>query len=131
MYYAIDEHIHFRFHIEYISTKIIEFIDLKMKRFIDLVLSFLGLLILLPLLLPLMFCIFLSDGHSPFYIANRVGIKGKSFKMIKIRSMIIDADKSGVESTSTSDKRITKLGHFIRKYKVDELSQLINVFQAK
>ena len=75
-----------------------------------------------------MFCIFLSDGHSPFYIANRVGIKGKSFKMIKIRSMIIDADKSGVESTSTSDKRITKLGHFIRKYKVDELSQLINVF---
>ena len=75
-----------------------------------------------------MFLVFVYDFHSPFYIASRVGRGGKSFKMIKLRSMKINADKSGVASTANDDNRITPVGKIIRKFKFDELSQLINVF---
>lgn len=91
-------------------------------------------LILLILASPLLlFCLlgtWLYDWHSPFYIASRVGRNGIPFKMIKIRSMKINADKTGVDSTSANDDRITPIGHFIRKCKVDELSQLINVLKG-
>ena len=99
-----------------------------MKRLFDLVASFLGLILLSPLLLPVMFLVWLQDYHSPFYIAPRVGLGERIFKMFKMRSMVINADKSGVDSTSANDRRITPLGHFIRKCKLDELTQLINVF---
>ena len=91
-------------------------------------------LILLILASPLLvFCLlgaFFYDWHSPFYIASRVGYNGILFKMIKIRSMKVNADKTGVDSTSANDDRITPIGHFIRKCKVDELSQLINVLMG-
>jgi lipopolysaccharide/colanic/teichoic acid biosynthesis glycosyltransferase len=99
-----------------------------MKRIFDMFASFLGLILLSPLLLPVMFLVWLQDYHSPFYIAPRVGVGEKIFKMFKMRSMIINADKSGVDSTSANDRRITPLGHFIRRCKLDELTQLINVF---
>jgi lipopolysaccharide/colanic/teichoic acid biosynthesis glycosyltransferase len=99
-----------------------------MKRLFDIVLSFLGLLITSPLTLTFMFLIWMQDRHSPFYIAPRVGRNCKMFNMVKLRSMVINADKSGVDSTSAGDKRITWVGRFIRKYKIDELSQLWNVF---
>ncbi len=98
-----------------------------MKRTFDIVISFLGLLFVSPLLLPVIFLVWRQDGHSPFYVADRVGRDGRIFKMVKLRSMIINADKTGVDSTSASDTRITPLGHFIRKYKLDELTQLWNV----
>ena len=98
-----------------------------MKRTFDIVVSFLGLLFASPLLLPVIFLVWRQDRHSPFYVADRVGRDGRFFKMVKLRSMIINADKTGVDSTSASDKRITPLGHFIRKYKLDELTQLWNV----
>ena len=98
-----------------------------MKRIFDVVASSIGLILLSPLLLPVMLLVWLQDYHSPFYIAPRVGRGEKIFKMFKMRSMIINADKSGVDSTSSQDKRITPLGHFIRKCKLDELTQLINV----
>lgn len=101
-----------------------------LKRFTDFILSTLGLFITSPILIPVIISVYLQDYHSPFYMAPRVGKNGKMFKMIKIRSMVINADKSGVNSTSNDDKRITRLGHFIRKYKIDELSQLINVFKG-
>jgi lipopolysaccharide/colanic/teichoic acid biosynthesis glycosyltransferase len=99
-----------------------------MKRVIDFVVSALALFFLSPLVVPILFLVWLQDYRSPFYIAPRVGKDEKLFKMIKIRSMIIDADKSGVDSTSSGDQRITKLGKFIRAYKLDELGQLANVF---
>lgn len=99
-----------------------------MKRVIDLTVSALALFFLSPLVVPILFLVWLQDYRSPFYIAPRVGKDEKLFKMIKIRSMIIDADKSGVDSTSSGDQRITKLGKFIRAYKLDELGQLANVF---
>jgi lipopolysaccharide/colanic/teichoic acid biosynthesis glycosyltransferase len=99
-----------------------------MKRLIDIVASFTGLLLLSPLIMLFMFLIFIQDWNSPFYIAPRVGKDFKGYRMFKLRSMIANADKSGVDSTSANDNRITWIGHLIRKLKLDELTQLINVF---
>ena len=98
-----------------------------MKRIFDFILALIGLIISSPILLPVIFLVWIQDWHSPFYIAPRVGKGEKPFKMLKLRSMIVNADKSGVDSTSSDDKRITGVGKFIRKYKLDELSQLWNV----
>ncbi len=98
-----------------------------MKRIFDFILAFIGLILSSPILLPVIFLVWIQDWHSPFYIAPRVGKDEKPFKMLKLRSMIVNADKSGVDSTSSNDKRITGVGRFIRKYKLDELSQLWNV----
>jgi lipopolysaccharide/colanic/teichoic acid biosynthesis glycosyltransferase len=74
-----------------------------------------------------MFLVWWQDKHSPFYVAPRVGRGGVGFSMVKLRSMIINADKSGVDSTGSADRRITPVGHFIRRCKLDELTQLWNV----
>ena len=99
-----------------------------MKRLFDFTLSFLGLVIFSPIFLILAIIIWLNDFSNPFFIADRVGLNGKMYKMIKLRTMVIDAEKSGVDSTSASDPRITGVGRFIRKFKLDELPQLWNVF---
>ncbi|MEO8542822.1 MAG: sugar transferase [Burkholderiaceae bacterium] len=98
-----------------------------MKRLFDLVASAIGLLVASPILLPVMFLVWWQDRHSPFYIAPRVGRNDQPFKMVKLRSMVINADRSGVDSTSSNDNRITAVGQFIRRYKLDELTQLWNV----
>lgn len=98
-----------------------------MKRIFDLLASAVGLILASPVLLPVMFLVWRQDKHSPFYVAPRVGRGGGEFKMVKLRSMVINADKSGVDSTSANDRRITPVGHFIRRYKLDELTQLWNV----
>jgi lipopolysaccharide/colanic/teichoic acid biosynthesis glycosyltransferase len=69
----------------------------------------------------------MQDYKSPFYIAPRVGKDEKHFNMVKLRSMIVNLNKSGPVSTSADDIRITPVGHFIRKFKLDEFSQLWNV----
>ncbi len=78
-----------------------------------------------------MFLIWRQDKSSPFYIADRVGKNGKSFRMVKLRSMVVNADKSGVDSTSNNDQRITPIGQFIRSYKLDEIVQLWNVLRGE
>jgi lipopolysaccharide/colanic/teichoic acid biosynthesis glycosyltransferase len=98
-----------------------------MKRLFDIVGSSFGLIVASPVLCPVMFLVWKQDKHSPFYVAPRVGKNGKPFKMVKLRSMVINADKSGVDSTGANDQRITRVGHFIRRYKLDELTQLWNV----
>jgi len=98
-----------------------------MKRIFDFFIALTALIIFLPLLLIISILISLYDFHSPFYIAPRIGRHGKAFKMIKFRSMIVNADKTGVTSTSNADNRITPVGRFVRKYKLDELVQLWNV----
>jgi len=97
------------------------------KRIFDILVSFFGLLITSPILLLVMLLVWKEDGKTPLYIASRAGKNGASFKMVKLRSMVVDADKSGVDSTSGSDIRITSIGSKIRKYKLDELIQLWNV----
>lgn len=101
-----------------------------LKRIFDVVASGIGLVLASPLLLPVIFLVWWHDKHSPFYIADRVGKGDRSFKMIKLRSMVINADKSGVDSTGANDNRITAVGRFIRRYKLDELTQLWNVFKG-
>ena len=83
-----------------------------------------------PGLLLFMLLIWLEDFHSPFYVAPRVGRRGKIFEMVKLRSMIVSAEKAGVDSTSAEDKRITWMGRLIRRYKLDEFSQLWNVLKG-
>ena len=101
------------------------------KRIFDITLSFIGLVLVIPLITPFIFLIWLQDFENPFYIADRVGLNFKKFKIIKLRSMIVKADKSKVDSTSANDPRITKVGAIIRKLKLDELTQLFNVFKGE
>lgn len=98
-----------------------------LTRSLDLAASGLGLILASPILLVAMAAIFLQDYHSPFYIAQRIGKAGRPFNMVKLRSMVVRAHRSGVDSTSASDPRITAVGRVIRASKLDELSQLWNV----
>ena len=98
-----------------------------MKRVFDLVFSFIGLFFLLPLFILVAITIFLYDFKNPFYTPFRMGKNMKPFRMFKFRTMILNADKTGVISTSVNDKRILPVGRFIRQYKLDELLQLVNV----
>lgn len=101
-----------------------------MKRLFDVSAALFGLIVFAPFLLPLCLLIWLQDFASPFYIAPRVGKNGKIFRMVKLRSMIVNADRSGVDSTSANDTRITAVGKFVRAWKLDELPQLWNVLKG-
>jgi lipopolysaccharide/colanic/teichoic acid biosynthesis glycosyltransferase len=98
-----------------------------LKRTLDIVVSLCGLLVLLPLLLLFMLLIWLQDFCSPFYIAPRARVRGRTFSMIKLRSMVQNADQKGGASTAANDRRITWVGKLIRKTKFDEVPQLWNV----
>jgi lipopolysaccharide/colanic/teichoic acid biosynthesis glycosyltransferase len=102
-----------------------------MKRLLDITAAAIGLTLFSPLLLILSIAIWLQDYHSPFYIAPRTGRGEKPFRMIKFRSMVIRADKTGVDSTAGDDPRITSLGKFIRRFKLDEIPQLWNVLKGE
>lgn len=99
-----------------------------LKRIFDFLFSLTALLLLSPVLLILIFVIYFYDFGAVFYKAPRVGKNGKLFKMYKFRTMVVDADKIGPSSTTKSDSRITPVGKFLRKTKLDEIPQFINVF---
>jgi len=98
-----------------------------MKRLLDLVLSSIGILFLLPLGLILAILVVVGSKGPVFYKQKRVGFGGKDFGLLKFRSMKTGSDKKGLLTVGNSDSRITKTGGFLRKYKLDELPQLINV----
>ncbi|MBV8674317.1 MAG: sugar transferase [Acidobacteriaceae bacterium] len=102
-----------------------------MKRAFDFVVALAGLTIASPLLLLVMIAIWLQDFASPFYVAPRMAYGGGTFRMVKFRSMVINADKLGGISTAGNDRRITAVGHFVRKYKIDEIIQLWNVLRGE
>ena len=102
-----------------------------MKRLLDIVASFVGLVVLSPFLLLGALLVWLRDFRSPFYIPDRVGRDGRAFRMVKLRSMVHRADTSGVSSTAGDDPRITGIGRFIRKFKLDEFPQLWNVLKGE
>jgi lipopolysaccharide/colanic/teichoic acid biosynthesis glycosyltransferase len=101
-----------------------------MKRCFDFISALIGLLILFPLLAVVIILIWLQDFHSPLYMAPRMRRRGVKFKMVKLRSMVSNADKIGGTSTAGTDKRITWVGRIIRKLKLDEFSQLWNVLKG-
>jgi lipopolysaccharide/colanic/teichoic acid biosynthesis glycosyltransferase len=98
-----------------------------LKEIVDRSAAFVGLVLLAPLFLVVCLLVWGRDGRSPFYVADRVARGGGSFRMVKIRSMIADADRLGPSSTAGDDARVTAVGRFIRRWKIDELSQLWNV----
>jgi lipopolysaccharide/colanic/teichoic acid biosynthesis glycosyltransferase len=100
------------------------------KRIIDILLSTIGLIVFFPIIVITLILIWFQDFSFPFYTPKRMGKNMIPFKMYKFRSMIVNADKNGISSTSASDIRITPIGKIIRKYKFDEISQLINVFKG-
>lgn len=98
-----------------------------MKRVFDLITAFVLLIVTSPLFLIFSALILLDSNGSVFYCGRRVGLYGKEFRIIKFRTMVVDAEKIGGPSTSDRDPRITRIGFFLRKFKLDELPQLINV----
>ena len=102
-----------------------------LKRGLDIAGSIFGLTIAAPVLFLSGLAVWLQDFRSPLYVAKRVGQDGRLFGMVKLRSMVVDADRTGVTSTSTDDNRITKVGRLIRRLKLDEVTQLWNVLRGE
>lgn len=100
---------------------------LIVKRMLDIAFSIIGLVFAFPVILFFAMLISIETPGSPFYIQERVGMNGKYFKVIKLRSMRKDAEKSGAKWAEANDPRITRVGLFIRKTRIDELPQLLNV----
>jgi lipopolysaccharide/colanic/teichoic acid biosynthesis glycosyltransferase len=100
---------------------------LALKRALDAVASTVGLLILSPLFLAVAIAIKLDSAGPIFFRQERVGRSGRPFRIFKFRSMVAEAPKAGAEITGCADSRITRVGRFLRKSKLDELPQLINV----
>ncbi|MBX7206379.1 MAG: sugar transferase [Bacteroidia bacterium] len=101
------------------------------KRIFDLFFSLTGLLILLPVFLLVALLIKIESKGPVFYLQMRVGRNGKDFKLFKFRTMFPDSDKKGLLTVGMRDPRITSTGYFLRKYKLDELPQLINVLTGE
>lgn len=99
-----------------------------MKRITDLLLSALGGLVCIVLLPPIFLALFLLQGRPLLFTQTRVGRGGKSFRMIKLRTMVRDAEKDGAQFASRGDMRVTPLGRLLRATRIDELPQLWNVF---
>jgi len=97
-----------------------------MKRCFDFILSLMGIMVLMPFFIVVAWGV-RKDGGPAFFRQQRVGRFGRLFYLYKFRSMVMDADKIGALVTTTHDPRITRIGHFLRKTKMDELPQLINV----
>ena len=102
-----------------------------MIRFFDLLFSFLGLIILLPFFLIIGIVIIIDSRGGIFYLQERVGRNNRDFRLIKFRTMHSGADKKGGLTIGMRDPRITFMGFFLRKYKLDELPQLINVLKGE
>ena len=98
-----------------------------MIRFFDFILSLVGLVVLAPIFIVLAIWIKIDSKGPVFYKQVRVGQNSIDFGLFKFRSMVVDADKKGLITVGGRDPRITRSGYFIRKYKLDELPQLINV----
>ena len=103
----------------------------SIKRQFDLFFSLIGISLFLPLGALIGLIIKIEDGGPVFYIQERIGHRGKSFRMIKFRTMIRDADKIGSAITIGNDARITSVGRWLRRFKLDEFPQLFNVLKGE
>lgn len=105
-------------------------IQLILKRIFDIIVSFIGLLVLLPIFMIIAFIIKVDSKGPIFFRQIRIGKNGKKFKIFKFRTMVVDAEKKGMQITIDGDNRITRAGYILRKSKLDELPQLINVLKG-
>jgi lipopolysaccharide/colanic/teichoic acid biosynthesis glycosyltransferase len=102
-----------------------------MKRLFDITLSFIGLLLLLPFFVITAILIKLGSNGPVFFRQERIGRNFKDFKIYKFRTMTFDAENKGPKITVGGDQRVTKIGKYMRKCKIDELPQLINVLKGE
>lgn len=100
------------------------------KRLFDIILSAVGLMLIWPILLVVAVWIKLDSDGPVFYRQVRVGRDNKDFSILKFRSMYVDADKRSLITVGDHDSRVTRAGYYIRKFKLDELPQLINVLRG-
>jgi exopolysaccharide biosynthesis polyprenyl glycosylphosphotransferase len=98
-----------------------------LKRFIDVAVSLVALLLLIPLYIVLAIAVAFSSKGPVFFLQDRIGLNGRVFKIVKFRTMFVDAEKLGPQLSSTHDPRITNVGRFMRKTRLDELPQFYNV----
>lgn len=101
------------------------------KRAFDILIAGLGIILLLPIIVFISFLIVILDGRPIFFRQERVGYKGKTFKIYKFRTMVVNAEAAGCKITIDGDDRITRLGEWLRHYKLDELPQLFNVITGE
>ncbi|MBW2301875.1 MAG: sugar transferase [Deltaproteobacteria bacterium] len=136
---SIHERLEGRIPLKYIDDSWILFSSLnwpiiyykRVKRLVDVAVALVGLLVTLPISVPVAIAIKVSDGGDIFYRQKRLGEKGKEFTLIKFRSMVQDAEKdTGAVWADDKDPRVTKIGKFIRKLRIDEIPQLVNVLKG-
>ncbi len=113
-----------------VNSRQIQF-SAAIKRLFDIAVSLLALIVFGPLLAVIALLIRVDDGGPVFYRGTRVGRFGVLFQMYKFRTMIVNAELSGPSSTAANDPRLTRLGRSLRRYKLDELPQLINVIKGE
>ncbi len=101
-----------------------------LKRFIDVFVSVIAIIVLFPFYLIMAIAVKLSSQGPVFFLQDRIGLNGEVFKIIKFRTMYIDAEKLGPQLSSTDDPRITKIGKYMRKLRLDEFPQFINVLKG-
>jgi len=101
------------------------------KRLLDLSIAIAGLAALLPILLVTALIIFFLDGRSPIFVSKRAGKNGKAFDMLKFRTMRFSSNSAGPSSTAIDDFRITRVGAILRRFKIDETLQLLNVIRGE
>lgn len=105
-------------------------VNRAIKRIFDFVASLIGIIIISPILTIVAICIKLDSKGKVLFLQKRIGKKGKPFNIYKFRTMVSDAEKLGKQITIGKDSRITRVGAFLRKYKIDELPQLFNVLKG-
>jgi len=98
-----------------------------LKRLFDITCSLVGIIFLLPVFLVIVLAIIINSGFPIFYFQTRVGKNNRDFKLFKFRTMYVDADKKGLLTVGGRDPRVTPVGYYLRKFKLDELPQLFNV----
>lgn len=102
----------------------------SVKRLFDIIFSIILLLLTIPIMLFFCIMITLETSGAPIYFQERLGINGKKFNVFKLRSMVKDAEINGPQWAKEHDPRITKVGLFIRKTRIDELPQLLNILRG-
>lgn len=110
-----------------VNTETMPIWQQSVKRFLDVMISIVSIILLIPLYLLLAIAVKLSSKGPIFFLQERIGLNGKPFQIIKFRTMFIDAEKLGPQLSSSNDPRITPIGRFMRKLRLDEFPQFMNV----
>ncbi|WP_066875158.1 sugar transferase [Clostridium mediterraneense] len=103
---------------------------LFLKRSFDIIVSLISILIVWPLLLIVCIAVRLESKGNPIYVQKRLGVNNHEFNIYKVRSMVNNAEANGAKWAEKNDARITKVGHFIRKTRLDEIPQLFNILKG-